>query len=754
MSIRIKTTDGEREVLVKFHKQTTTVEDLKREVKEQLHVEEILQRLFFAGKQLENGYHLCNYNINVNDVILLLIKPKKIDNIGNEISSDKKKNKKKKKISAEKGETEELKQAESLYYKIGDAVDCKDAETNAWFEAIIKNIFKKKDEILYEISWEFLNTECEKVPEVHIRPRARRSIPFDELSVGETVMINYDIDQPEKIGLWFDFTITEIVKKRGRQELVGRLHINSDDSGLCIRKKVKEEIYAIPEKPKLLTERTADDELLMISNGKARLNPPACEECNDNPNMKCHSCGCYICAGKEEEDTLLICDECNCLFHMKCLNPPLLELPQETYWYCPECKIDENEIVKAGDKLKTTKRKLVCIDNKNSSSCRGGGMSNAARQKMCYIVPPDHCGPIPGVDVGTTWMFRLQVSEAGVHRPPVAGIHGREDDCAYSIVFSGGYEEDYDYGEEFLYSGSGGRDLSGNKRVNTQSKDQTLTRMNLALAKNCNASVNDKIGADAKTKWKEGKPVRVVRNYKLGKRSEYAPKEGNRYDGIYKVVKYYPDKSTHGFVMWKYVLRRDDPSPAPWTQEGKERIAFLGLKMLYPDGYLETVEKFDKITVKKRLAIEDNSKESKIPAKKQRRTINDDDKENDMTIKKFKKVKRTFDLEDELKDLIENDKVNAKLWAECKATLIDGKPAFLNSVLERFKCVCCLGIFYNPVTTPCEHTVCLKCLQQSFASEIYSCPTCRFSLGKDYDMKVNQILSSALLHIFPGYKGE
>jgi E3 ubiquitin-protein ligase UHRF1 len=69
----------------------------------------------------------------------------------------------------------------------------------------------------------------------------------------------------------------------------------------------------------------------------------------------------------------------------------------------------------------------------------------------------------------------------------------------------------------------------GNKRISTQSKDQTLTRMNLALAKNCNAPVNDKTGADAKTKWKEGKPVRVVRNYKLGKYSKYAPKEGNRY---------------------------------------------------------------------------------------------------------------------------------------------------------------------------------------------------------------------------------
>jgi len=36
----------------------------------------------------------------------------------------------------------------------------------------------------------------------------------------------------------------------------------------------------------------------------------------------------------------------------------------------------------------------------------------------------------------------LQVSEAGVHRPHVAGIAGRENEGAYSIVLSGGYEDD------------------------------------------------------------------------------------------------------------------------------------------------------------------------------------------------------------------------------------------------------------------------------------------------------------------------
>jgi len=66
------------------------------------------------------------------------------------------------------------------------------------------------------------------------------------------------------------------------------------------------------------------------------------------------------------------------------------------------------------------------------------------------------------------------VSKAGVHRPLIAGIHGRENSGAFSIVLGGGYEDDVDYGDEFLYTGAGGRNLSGNK----QSSDQKLTLTN------------------------------------------------------------------------------------------------------------------------------------------------------------------------------------------------------------------------------------------------------------------------------------
>ena len=105
----------------------------------------------------------------------------------------------------------------------------------------------------------------------------------------------------------------------------------------------------------------------------------------------------------------------------------------------------------------------------------------------------------------------------GVHRPTVAGIHSGHEG-AYSISLSGGYEDDVDLGDCFTYTGEGGRALKGtdgtkNLRTAPQSKDQTLTRGNLALSLN------------AATK----RPVRVIRGYKLC--NKYAPEYGYRYDG-------------------------------------------------------------------------------------------------------------------------------------------------------------------------------------------------------------------------------
>jgi len=75
--------------------------------------------------------------------------------------------------------------------------------------------------------------------------------------------------------------------------------------------------------------------------------------------------------------------------------------------YCPTCKVDDDEIVKAGGKLKASKKKTLASTSKRDW---GKGMACVGRTKKCNIVPPNHFGPIPGVEVGTTWLFRVQVS--------------------------------------------------------------------------------------------------------------------------------------------------------------------------------------------------------------------------------------------------------------------------------------------------------------------------------------------------------
>lgn len=114
---------------------------------------------------------------------------------------------------------------------------------------------------------------------------------------------------------------------------------------------------------------------------------------------------------------------------------------------------------------------------------------------------------------------------------------------------AGGYVDDKDFGDHFFYTGSGGRDLSGNKRTAEQSMDQELTRSNLALALTMNMPINTKEGATAKD-WKKSSPVRVTRSYKLAKESKFAPAEGIRYDGLYKLVRYWPEPGQNGFLVW------------------------------------------------------------------------------------------------------------------------------------------------------------------------------------------------------------
>lgn len=444
----------------------------------------------------------------------------------------------------------------------------------------------------------------------------------------------------------------------------------------------------------------------------------------------------------------MLCDECDRAFHLGCLEPPLEELPEEEHWFCPDCKHDPTEVVQPGEALKESRRKsqLPSIVGEGKRDW-GRGMACMGRTRECTLVPANHFGALPNVPVGSLWKFRLQVSESGCHRPPVAGIHGRESDGAYSIVLSGGYEDDQDDGEQFLYTGSGGRDLSGNKRTAEQSCDQKLTRMNMSLARNCAAPINAKDGAEAKD-WQEGKPVRVIRSFKGRKHSKYCPEDGYRYDGIYKLVKYWPEKGKSGFLVWRYLLRRDDKSPAPWTAAGKLAAEKLGLCMQYPEGYLESQDGDANNS-----GSENDATAAKGKGKRSRASSGEDA----ATTPKKRQAssgqhRSSWALEVSVRKTIEADKCNKRLWSECLAVTSMGRVAFLDRVQTVFTCVCCQELVCHPVTTPCNHNLCQSCLQRSFKAEVFSCPTCRQELGNTYTLLVNRSLQKTLQALFPGYE--
>uniref|UniRef100_A0A6Q2Z446 E3 ubiquitin-protein ligase UHRF n=1 Tax=Esox lucius TaxID=8010 RepID=A0A6Q2Z446_ESOLU len=743
MWIQVRTMDGKETHRIDSLSKLTKVDELRLKISELFKVDPERQRLFYRGKQMEDGHTIFDYNVGLNDIVQLLVRQapppaaglKCKDKEAELSDSDSGCGSAQTAGSSAQTDTPDLVDPGFGFYKINEFVDARDLNMGAWFEAQVVNVTKTpkmpveegsdgkqgEEEIIHYHGPVYVGSTCcasepntdalcgfSSYPEngvvqlqsKDVRPRARTVYQWHQLEAGMVVMVNFNPDDPKERGYWYDAEIQRKRETRTAHEIHAKILLGeAGDSLNDCRIMFLTEIYKI-EEPGVLDGSAA---------GSDRSNGPECKHCKDNPNKNCRWCNCHVCGVKQDPDKQLLCDECDMAFHIYCLNPPLTSLPDDDDWYCPECRTDSSEVVLAGEKLKDSKKKSK-MASASSTSQRdwGKGMACVGRSKQCTIVPSNHYGPVPGVPVGSIWKFRVQVSESGCHRPHVAGIHGRSNDGAYSLVLAGGYEDD-----QFTYTGSGGRDLSGNKRTAEQSCDQKLTNMNRALALNCNAAVNEKDGAEARD-WKAGKPVRVVRSSKGRKHSKFSPEDGNRYDGIYKVVKYWPEKGKSGFLVWRYLLKRNDDEPAPWTRDGKERIKKLGLTMQYPEGYLEA----------------QNTSPLKGTPKK-------------MKVEAYKLTR-------EQKAWIKEDEPNRKLWDEAMESLALG-PKFLNKVEEVFLCICCQEVVFQPITTECQHNVCRECLQRSFKAEVYSCPACRHELGKNNPMTVNKPLQAILNQFFPGY---
>ncbi|KAL6177710.1 hypothetical protein ACLB2K_049234 [Fragaria x ananassa] len=338
---------------------------------------------------------------------------------------------------------------------------------------------------------------------------------------------------------------------------------------------------------------------------------------------------------------------------------------------------------------------------------QNSGKSNAASGKIFVTIPADHFGPISaeydpernqGVLVGECWEDRLECRQWGAHFPHVAGIAGQSNHGAQSVVLSGGYLDDEDHGEWFLYTGSGGRDLSGNKRTNKdQSFDQTFEKYNKALQVSC----------------MKGYPVRVVRSHKE-KRSSYAPEKGLRYDGIYRIEKCWTKVGIQGFKVCRYLFVRCDNEPAPWTsdQHGdrpRPLPAIPELKKATSIIERRTSPSWD-FEVSYKFKEKDGCwkwKKSPPISKKTVQTLDPDDQ------KRSRRGRRNT------RDITVRERL-----------------------LREFSCLLCREVMTLPMTTPCAHNFCKLCLEGAFTGKslvrernrggrtlrtqknIMSCPSC------------------------------
>ncbi|KAG0458285.1 hypothetical protein HPP92_023442 [Vanilla planifolia] len=144
-------------------------------------------------------------------------------------------------------------------------------------------------------------------------------------------------------------------------------------------------------------------------------------------------------------------------------------------------------------------------------------------------------GPVPGVEVGAEFIYRMELALVRLHRPPEHGIdYDPVSGFATSIVASGGYPDLWNFSKGVLsYIGMGG--CPG--RRNGEARDQKMEGGNLALKR----SIEEKM------------PVRVIygfRNLKQRTASVFV------YDGLYTVDACRKVIGSNDCFVFEFQLRR------------------------------------------------------------------------------------------------------------------------------------------------------------------------------------------------------
>lgn len=133
---------------------------------------------------------------------------------------------------------------------------------------------------------------------------------------------------------------------------------------------------------------------------------------------------------------------------------------------------------------------------------------------------------------GSHFESRKIMQEAGLHNHNQRGIARSANESGYmSIVLSGGYSDDEDFGTEIIYTGEGKRDNKGNIIA-----DQTITGGNKRLVES----------------FERGEPIYVFRGHKH--RSPFSPKSGYSFAGEFLITEHWIEKGQDNFDIIRFKL--------------------------------------------------------------------------------------------------------------------------------------------------------------------------------------------------------
>jgi putative restriction endonuclease len=164
-------------------------------------------------------------------------------------------------------------------------------------------------------------------------------------------------------------------------------------------------------------------------------------------------------------------------------------------------------------------------------------------------------GDINGVFEGDNFPDRIALREAKIHLVTVAGIDGNRNVGASSIVLNGGYKDDFDIGDEIIYTGHGGNDTNSKRQIADQSWEAIGNKALLV------SEIH-------------GLPIRVTRGAKH--KSKHSPQTGYQYGGLYTIVDHFQEIGQDGFLICRYRLKKnstnlhEDENPSSLLTNAKE----------------------------------------------------------------------------------------------------------------------------------------------------------------------------------------